>query len=88
MHLTGNRVADVETHLGNEISSVSRTSTAANAKKIASDNIVMPKVKNVAATLKYWHKVDPTMGLKRPISVLSSVEKNTIEGMNQRCSQH
>ena len=78
------QLADVENQLGNNVSGVSSTSAAADLNKmLASYNTMMLKIKNVATTLKYRHKGDPTIGIVRPISSLSSVEKNMIKVMNQ-----
>ena len=49
---------------------------------------MMPKVKNVAIVLTCCCKGNPTISLLMPICALSSVEKNSIKGMNQRFNKN
>ena len=80
--LTEKHVAEAENQLGNAASSGLSTSTTANCSKIlVSDNIMISKVKIVAIIIKYRCKCDPTIGLVRHISVLSSVDKTPLKAL-------
>ena len=56
-------------------------------KVLVSSDLKPSKVKIVQDILSSWHKGNANMGLLVPLHTLTSAEKKSIDGTDQRCSQ-